>query len=193
MRRVIIATNNHHKVGEIRPLLQKDIELVTLKEIGYSDELAEDQDTLEGNSFQKADFIHQHFKADCFADDSGLEVDALNGAPGVFSARYAGPQRNDSDNIVRLLEEMKSIVNRRAQFRCVITMIDQSGTHVFEGILEGSILQEQRGGAGFGYDPVFLPNGESSALAEMTLEEKNRISHRGIAVRKLIDYLNSRS
>jgi XTP/dITP diphosphohydrolase len=193
MHSVIIATNNRHKLEEIQFALRDGITLKTLHDIGCNEELAEDQDTLEGNSLQKAAYIYQNYHVDCFADDTGLEVDALNGAPGVISARYAGPQRSHDDNIELLLKNLTGRSNRRARFRTVITLIWKGQTHTFEGIVNGTILNGGRGDKGFGYDPVFLPDGFSKTLAEMSIEEKNLISHRGIAVRKLANFLNSQS
>ncbi len=191
MRSVTIATNNRHKLEEIQAVLHKGIVLTTLQDIGCSEELAEDQDTLEGNSFQKADYVFRKYNVDCFADDTGLEVAALGGAPGVYSARYAGPQRNADDNIDLLLRNLATATDRRARFRTVITLITRQGTNTFEGIVNGVILNERRGSGGFGYDPVFLPDGSSRSMAELTMAEKNEISHRAVAVRKLVNFLNA--
>ncbi len=191
MRSVTIATNNRHKLEEIQAVLHQGIVLTTLHDIGCTEELAEDQDTLEGNSFQKADYVFRKYNVDCFADDTGLEVAALGGAPGVYSARYAGPQRNADDNIDLLLRNLAGINDRRARFRTVITLITRQGTNTFEGIVNGVILNERRGSGGFGYDPVFLPDGSSRSMAEMTMAEKNEISHRAVAVRKLVNFLNA--
>lgn len=190
-RSVIIATNNRHKLEEIQAILSDGISLKTLKDIGCTEELAEDQDTIEGNSFQKADYVYQNYHVDCFADDSGLEVDALNGAPGVISAMYAGPQRSHDDNINLLLKNLAGVTNRKARFRTIITLIQSGKSFAFEGIVNGTILHERRGTDGFGYDPVFLPDNSSKTLAEMTMDEKNQISHRAHAVRKLVNFLNS--
>jgi XTP/dITP diphosphohydrolase len=190
-RPVIIATNNRHKLEEIQAILKHGIVLKTLKDIGCNEELAEDQDTIEGNSFQKADYVFKNYHVDCFADDTGLEVESLNGAPGVISARYAGTQRNADDNIDLLLKNLSGKSNRRARFRTVITLILSGNVHTFEGIVNGTILTFRRGNDGFGYDPVFLPNGFDKTLAEMTMEEKNRISHRAMAVGKLSTFLNA--
>lgn len=185
-----MATNNLHKAVEIRRILNGAIELVTLKDIGCHEELAEEQDTIEGNSLQKADYVFRTYGVPCFADDSGLEVAALNGAPGVYSAMYAGPQRSFDDNIQLLLANLNGKTDRAAKFRTVITLMDSSGMYQFEGTLNGTILTERRGTGGFGYDPVFLPNGFSKTLAEMSMEEKNKISHRYNAISKLVDFLN---
>lgn len=189
-RRVTIATNNRHKLEEIQAILKGGIVLQTLKDIGCTEELAEEQDTIEGNSFQKADYVHKHYHVDCFADDTGLEVEALNGEPGVDSAHYAGPQRSHDDNINLLLRNLTGKSNRKARFRTIITLILDNKVHTFEGIVNGSILTERRGTDGFGYDPVFLPDGYSKTLAEMSMDEKNQISHRAVAVGKLVNFLN---
>lgn len=191
MQRVLIASNNRHKLDEIRSVIRAGIELVTLQEVGCFEELAEDQDTIEGNSFQKADYVFQHYHLPTLADDSGLEVDALNGAPGVYSAMYAGPQRSFDDNMDLLLRNMKHQSNRRATFKTIITYIDKNGSRQFEGLLKGVILKERRGTGGFGYDPLFLPDGHAKTLAEMTMEEKSMISHRSIALKKLTAFFNS--
>ena len=180
-------------------MLSGNIQLKTLLDIGCTEELAEDQDTLEGNSFQKADYVHKTYKVDCFADDTGLEVEALNGEPGVYSARYAGPQRDANDNIELLLKNLDARSNRNARFRTMITLVKtvstpkgtESAVHTFEGILTGKIISERRGAGGFGYDPVFVPDGHLKTLAEMTMQEKNAISHRAVAVRKLVNFLNT--
>jgi len=192
-RSVIIATNNRHKLEEIQAILKGGISLKTLKDIGCTEELAEEQDTIEGNSFQKADYVHKNYHVDCFADDTGLEVEALNGEPGVDSAHYAGPQRSHDDNINLLLTNLEGKSNRKARFRTIITLILDNKVHTFEGIVNGTILTERRGTDGFGYDPVFLPDGFSKTLAEMSMDEKNRISHRAVAVGKLVNFLNTLS
>lgn len=186
------ATNNPHKIEEVRKGLGGSIRLVTLKEAGIEEDLPETQETLEGNARQKALHVFDRYGLACFADDTGLEVDALGGAPGVHSARYAGPQRNASDNMTLLLKNLDGKTKRDAQFRAVIYLVTPQGQWTFEGIVRGRILTERRGLGGFGYDPVFLPEGSDRTLAEMSLDEKNRISHRGIAVRKLTDFLRAR-
>jgi len=188
---VCFATHNQHKIEEVRALLSPDFPLVGLDEIGCNEDLPETQATLEGNSLQKAEFVFNNFKVSCFADDTGLEVTSLNGDPGVYSARYAGPQRNSSENINLLLKNLKGIANREARFRTVITLITPAVTKQFEGIVEGYIINELRGSSGFGYDPVFIPNGFDKTLAEMTLAEKNLISHRALALQKLVGYLKA--
>lgn len=172
-------------------MLGPDFRILSLEEIGCHDELPETQETMEGNSLQKASYVFERYHLPCFADDTGLEVEALNGDPGVYSARYAGSQRNSDDNIDLLLTNLKNKDNRNARFRTVITLIDQTGVRTFEGIVAGKILHHRAGSGGFGYDPVFQPHGCTRTMAEMTMEEKNSISHRGEAVRKLVNYLKS--
>lgn len=189
MQRLVLATNNKHKVAELSVMLGPPFSIVTLQEVGITEELAEDQDTLEGNSLQKASYVYSHVKLPSIADDTGLEVEALNGAPGVFSARYAGPQRDSQDNIRLLLQNLNGTTNRKARFRTVITLVSPAGEFPFEGIVDGEILREPRGEGGFGYDPVFVPTGYSKTFAELTMEEKNKISHRARAMEKLINFL----
>jgi len=188
---LVAATNNQHKISEIRPLIEPDFRILSLAEIGCQEELPETEDTLEGNSLQKAAYVYNNFQLPCFADDTGLEVEALYGAPGVFSARYAGEHKNSEENIALLLKNLSGNPNRKARFRTVITLIGLNGVEKFEGIVNGTILEEKRGQAGFGYDPVFQPDGYNKTMAEMSLEEKNLISHRGLAIKKLADYLKS--
>lgn len=185
------ATNNVHKVNEIQALLGNSFNLQSLIDIGCTEELAEDQDTIEGNSLQKAQYVFDKYKVACFADDTGLEVEALNGAPGVYSARYAGEQRNAGDNIRLLLKNLQGKENLNARFRTVVTLISEKGMHQFEGILNGVITFEQRGTQGFGYDPVFVPEGFTQTLAEFQLSAKNKISHRARAVQKLVLFLKN--
>lgn len=170
-------------------MLQGKIQLLSLKDIGCTEELAEDKDTLQGNAEQKAAFVADNFNINCFADDTGLEVKALSGAPGVYSARYAGPQRSNEDNIHLLLKNLEGIADRSAQFRTVICAIIDGKTHYFEGIVKGNIARELSGNEGFGYDPVFVPDGYHKSFAEMSMIEKNEISHRGRAVRSFVDFL----
>ena len=191
MKRICFATNNKHKIAEVSQMLEGKYELVSLEEIGCHEELPEEQDTMEGNSRQKAEYVWQKYNISCFADDSGLEVETLNGAPGVYSARYAGPQRSDSDNINLLLKNLEGQTNRRARFKTSITLILNGQEHQFEGTVNGTITKEWKGNKGFGYDPVFLPDGYEQTFAEMTGEQKNAISHRGHAVRKLVEFLKS--
>lgn len=185
------ATNNQHKIEEVRAHLGPDFPLVGLTEIGCTEDLREDQTTLEGNSFQKAEYVYKNYCINCFADDTGLEVEVLHGAPGVYSARYAGELRKAEDNMKLLLKNLEGAQNRRAQFRTVITLMTTDSTKQFEGIVTGQIINEYRGGGGFGYDPIFLPDGFDKTLAEMSMEEKNAISHRARAVNKLVDFLKT--
>jgi XTP/dITP diphosphohydrolase len=190
-RQIVAASNNRHKIAEIRPLLEPDFHVLSLEEIGCFKELAETEVTLEGNSLQKATYVYEHFHMPCFADDTGLEAEALSGAPGVFSARYAGDHRSSEDNIALLLKNLEGKPNRNAQFRTVITLIGLDGIQQFEGVSKGVILTEGRGTGGFGYDAVFQPEGFTKSMAEMTLQEKNLISHRSAATKKLIAYLKN--
>lgn len=183
------ATNNQHKLSEIRLLIEPDFRILSLDDIGCTEELPETKDTLEGNSLQKAAYVFDRYHLRCFADDTGLEVETLNGAPGVYSARYAGAQRNSEDNIDLLLKKLSGKKNRKARFRTVITLIGPDEHQVFEGVVSGTILEKRSGTAGFGYDPVFQPEGFTRTMAEMSMDEKNRISHRGLAVNKLVTYL----
>jgi XTP/dITP diphosphohydrolase len=191
IRQIVAATNNLHKLSEIRPLIEPDFRILSLQEIGCNEDLPETSDTLEGNSFQKASYVFERYSVPCFADDTGLEVTALEGEPGVYSARYAGEQRNSDDNINLLLSRLLRKSDRSARFRTIITLIRPESVTTFEGIIKGEILTERKGASGFGYDPVFQPLGYSQSLAEMTLEEKNQISHRAIAIRKLVHYLRT--
>ena len=189
--RLCFASNNKHKLEEIKNVVGRKFEILSLTDIKCNEELPETRNTLEGNSLQKAEYILQHYNTPCFADDTGLEVEALHGAPGVYSARYAGNHRSNDDNIALLLQNLKNDTNRKAQFRTVITLIGVEAQPVFfEGIIRGEIIAEKRGSSGFGYDPVFIPEGHSRTFAEMTLEEKNQLSHRAIAVKKLAEYLS---
>jgi len=187
--RICFATHNLNKLQEIQQKLGPDFEVVSLDDLGFHEELPENQKTLEGNSLEKAEFIHKQFNIDCFADDTGLEVFALDGAPGVFSARYAGEQKNAQDNIRLLLENLADIDDRRAQFRTVITLKRKGKTKQFEGIVKGEVIPDSRGMAGFGYDPIFVPKGYDQTFAEMSMAEKNQISHRGKAIDKLVQFL----
>ena len=185
---IVFATNNSNKIKEVQALLPSHIKLVSLEEIGCVEDIPETQDTIEGNAIQKADYIKTHYGLDCFADDTGLEVMDLDGAPGVYSARYAGPQRNADDNMNLLLSELASKDNRSARFKTVIAMHFQGEFITFEGICEGEITKSKTGTEGFGYDPIFQPKSFEKTFAEISLEEKNRIGHRGKAVSKLVTY-----
>lgn len=190
-RKLVFATNNAHKLGEIRALLGERYDIVSLQDIGCKDDIPETASTLEGNARLKARYVFDRYGLDCFADDTGLEVEALDGAPGVFSARYAGTDGHDSEaNMRLLLENLNEKSNRRAQFRTVISFIEQGQEHVFEGVVKGDILREKHGDGGFGYDPVFRPEGFAQTFAEMSAEAKNRISHRARAVERFCAYLS---
>lgn len=187
----IFATGNKNKVEEVRKLLPKHIKIRSLRDIGYHKELAETQNTIEKNAKQKAEAIYHEFDEFVFAEDTGLEVEALSGEPGVKSARYAGEQKNDDDNMNLLLHRLQGKTNRSARFKTVIALFYKDKCHFFDGILNGSIIKEKRGDNGFGYDPIFVPDGYNSTLAELTSEEKNAISHRAKAMQKLIKFLAS--
>lgn len=189
--KLCFATNNAHKLEEIQDLLGDSFSLTTLREIGCEEEIPETHDTIPENSFEKAEFIWKNYGINCFADDSGLEVDALNGAPGVHSAYYAGPQRDADDNMDLLLENLKGHENLAARFICVITLVMDGEYRQFEGTIEGKISLEKRGSHGFGYNPVFIPEGHERTFAEMTMQEKSELSHRGRAFEKLKQYLIS--
>ena len=190
MKKLVFATNNAHKLEEIRAILGDRVEILSLNDINCHADIPETADTLQGNAALKAQYIYENYGLDCFADDTGLEVDALNGAPGIYSARYAGGEGHDSEaNMKKLLSEMQDKDNRKARFRTVICLIEGGEEHFFEGIVNGSIIRERKGGAGFGYDPVFMPDGYSETFAEMGNDEKNKISHRARAVKKLCEYL----
>jgi XTP/dITP diphosphohydrolase len=190
--KLIFASNNQHKVDEIRAALHESYEICTLKEAGINIDIPEPHHTLEENAIEKSSVIHQLTKANCFSEDTGLEVEALNGAPGVKSARYAGEDRSFDANIDKLLIELGNYTNRNAQFRTVISLVLDNNQYLFEGICQGQILQERQGDKGFGYDPVFIPSGASKSFAEMSIEEKNKYSHRKKALDKLIDFLNGK-
>jgi XTP/dITP diphosphohydrolase len=192
MKSVCFATNNEHKIEEIRAQLGSFFLLKKLEDIGCFEELSETQRTIEGNSLQKAKHVFDHYQVPCFADDTGLEVEALDGEPGVYSARYAGEQKNSEDNIQLLLTKLSDKQNRKARFRTVITLAEADGISTFEGVVEGIILVEKRGTGGFGYDPVFQPHGYNKTFAEMSLSEKSKISHRAIAMNKLIQFLTKK-
>jgi XTP/dITP diphosphohydrolase len=187
--KLVFASNNKNKIKEISLLLPKSIEILSLEAIGCTVDIPETAESIEGNAILKADYILQHYGYDCFADDTGLEVDALDGEPGVFSARYAGQQKNDDDNMSKLLYNLKNKSNRKANFKTVICLNLQGKQHLFTGIIHGEITHEKTGNNGFGYDPIFRANGYSKTFAELTLEEKAPISHRGIAVSALVDFL----
>lgn len=187
--KILFATNNAHKLSEVSAVLGPDFELITPREAGVEEEIPEDQPTLEGNALQKARYLKERTGLDCFADDTGLEVVALGGAPGVHSARYATDGHDFKANNRLLLKNLEGITDRRARFRTVIALILNGEEYLFEGIVEGVIAHEERGEEGFGYDPLFLPEGADCSFAQMSAEQKNAISHRGRAVRKFADFL----
>ena len=189
--KICFATNNQKKVEEVKAALGDNFEIVSLKDIGCIDELPETGDTLEHNAFQKARYVKEHFGVDCFADDTGLEVDALEGEPGVYSGRYAGEPRSDERNIDLLLKNLEKSSLRKARFKTVIALLLGDEEYKFEGVAEGEILKERKGDGGFGYDSVFVPNGYVHSFAQLTMAEKNAISHRGKAVRALISFLSN--
>jgi len=190
MDKIVFATNNVHKMAEVSSILESKFQLISLKEIQCFEEIPETQNTIEGNALQKVSYIYKKYHIDCFADDTGLEVEALNGAPGVYSARYAGLDCNSENNIIKLLKEMDGEKNRKACFRTVIALIFKGKEYLFNGKIEGSILLEKQGLSGFGYDPVFLPNGYKQSFAQMGAEIKNTISHRALAIKALSEFLN---
>lgn len=189
--KLVFATNNQHKLDEVRKVVTGDFEIVSLSEIDCHDDIPETADTLEGNALQKARYIKEHFGYDCFADDTGLEVEALNNAPGIYSARYAGPEHDSEANMNKLLQKMKDKENRKAQFRTAIALILNGKEYLFEGIVRGSIITEKRGNSGFGYDPIFVPENYTETFAELGNDIKNQISHRAEAVKKLIEFLSN--
>ncbi len=193
MKTVVFATNNRHKLDEVRKITDGLIRIVSLEEIGCRDDIPETADTLEGNALQKAQYIKEKYGYDCFADDTGLEVEALRNAPGVYSARYAGPAHDAQANMLKLLKELDGITNRKARFRTVIAFLSNGDNHLFEGVITGSIILEKKGEAGFGYDPLFQPDGYEQTFAELGEDIKNTISHRAIAVRRFADYLSTLS
>lgn len=190
MKKIVFATNNQHKLDEVKKITEGLTEIVSLSEINCFDDIPETADTLEGNALQKAHYVKEKFGFDCFADDTGLEVEALNNAPGVYSARYAGPDHNSESNMKLLLKNMEGITNRNARFRTVIALLMDGKEYLFDGIVEGVIIDEKRGNSGFGYDPVFVPNGYNETFAQLGSDIKNNISHRAKAVLKLHDFLS---
>ena len=193
MRKLVFATNNAHKLAEVSAIVGQGLMIVPLREINCEEDIPETADTLEGNALQKARYVKEHYDYDCFADDTGLEVDALNNAPGVYTARYAGPEHDSDANMRKLLSVMDGMENRKARFRTVIALILEGKEHLFEGIVNGSITREKRGNTGFGYDPIFIPEGQERTFAELGEEIKNTISHRARAVGKLAVFLSNLS
>lgn len=189
MKRIVFATNNDHKLRELRQILKDEFILLSLEEIGCNEEIPETGTTLEFNASQKSHYIWEKYGIDCFADDTGLEIKALNNEPGVYSARYAGESKNSEANMQKVLEKMKDIKDRSARFRSVFSLIMDGRETQFEGIVEGEILYGKEGNGGFGYDPIFKPAGHQKSFASLLPEEKNSISHRGRAVQKLVEYL----
>ncbi len=189
--KLVFATNNQNKIKEIKALLGNSFEILSLADISCTEEIPETQNTLEGNALQKARYIKEKYGYDCFADDTGLLVEALNGEPGVYSARYAGEQKNAKDNIQKLLKKLEGKTNRKAYFQTSIALIIGDEEHLFNGIVNGNITTKESGKEGFGYDPIFQPEDKQITFAEMTLEQKNKISHRGRAFAKMISYLEN--
>lgn len=187
---IVFATNNQNKIKEVQGLIPNHINLLSLKDINCNEDIPETQDTIEGNAIQKANYIKEHYGYDCFADDTGLEVKALNGAPGVYSARYAGEQRSSEDNMAKVLVELQEKNDRSARFKTVIALHLNDKLQTFTGLCEGLITETKSGDKGFGYDPIFKPNNQEKTFAEMDLELKNTIGHRGKAVMKLVKFLN---
>lgn len=188
---IIFATQNSNKVKEIQSQLDKEFQIQSLLDLNYTDELEETQETLDGNALQKARFVSEKFKCNCFADDTGLEIKSLNNEPGVYSARYAGEAKDFDANMNKVLEKLDGKKDRSARFRTVIALILNGKEYYFEGVCEGEITRTKVGDKGFGYDPIFKPKGYEKTFAEMTLEQKSQISHRGLAVNKLVDFLKN--
>ena len=186
---LVFASNNVHKLSEIQNIIGKKFKLKTLLDAGFEGDIPENQNTLEGNALEKARFIYNKLQIDCFADDTGLEVEALNGDPGVYSARYSGPENNSENNIIKLLQNLANNTNRIAQFRTIIALIIENKEFLFEGIVKGKIINEKKGTGGFGYDPIFVPDGHQKTFAEMSINEKNKISHRANAIYQLANFL----
>ena len=191
-RKLVFATNNAHKLEEVAAILGDQVELLSLNDIGCQTDIPETAETLEGNALLKSSYIYKNYHLDCFADDTGFEVEALNGAPGVYSARYAGGEGHDAQaNMLKLLHELDGKENRKAQFRTAISLILDGKEYLFEGVIKGEIIKEKRGDSGFGYDPVFMPEGYDRTFAELGNDIKNQISHRALAVQKLCEFLQS--
>lgn len=188
---LVFATNNKHKLEEIQAILGNHFKILSLNDIGCNEDIPEEQETLEGNAGQKSFYVYNKYGYNCFADDTGLEINSLNGEPGVYSARYAGEEKSAEANMNKVLEKMAKIKNRDARFRTVISLVIEGHEELFEGIVEGEIITEKRGNSGFGYDPIFRPEGFNQTFAEMNLTAKNKISHRARVVEKLISYLKN--
>ena len=188
--KLLFATSNKNKLVEIQKMLPSEIELLSLEDINLKTDIPETSSTIEGNAKQKSDYILEHFGIDCFADDTGLEVDVLNGEPGVFSARYAGEDKDDAKNRQLLLKNLTDVINRKARFKTVISLEFKGSNYLFEGIVEGEITNKEKGDKGFGYDSIFIPENHDLTFAQLDLATKNKISHRGIAFQKMINFLN---
>ena len=192
MSRLVFATNNQYKTTEVRTLLQDQYEVLNLNDIGCTTDIPETADSFAGNAELKSTFVNENYGLDCFADDSGLEVEALNNEPGIYSARYAG-ERGDAANLALVLQKMEGVANRKARFRTVISLIQNKEKFLFEGVIEGTIRSAPVGTNGFGYDPIFQPDGYTQTFAEMSMDEKNQISHRALAMQKLIAFLKEQA
>lgn len=188
---IVFASNNNHKINEVKQLLPPEINILSLTSIDCVEEIPETALTFEGNAILKANYVTKFYGHHCFADDTGLEVEALNGEPGVYSARYAGEQKNANDNMQKLLKNLENSTNRNAQFKTIICLNINGEQHLFEGIVKGKIGLEPKGNQGFGYDPIFIPDGYTTTFAEMSMEEKSKISHRGFAIQKLVHFLKT--
>ncbi|MGI5822002.1 MAG: non-canonical purine NTP diphosphatase [Bacteroidales bacterium] len=188
---IVFATQNKHKLEEIQKIVGDQYKIISLADLNFFEDIPETENTLVGNALMKARFIHEKFHCNCFADDTGLEIEALHGAPGVYSARYAGPACSFEDNMRKVLSQMEGISNRKAQFKTVIALILDNKEYLFEGSVSGTILEKKSGTQGFGYDPIFLPDGYNESFAEMSAELKNKISHRAVATQKLTHFLHS--
>lgn len=189
MMKLVFATNNKNKIKEIKHLLNNSLEILSLEDIQCFEDIPETSDTIEGNAIQKAQYVYENYGYNCFADDTGLEIEALNGEPGIYSARYAGEEKNPEMNMNKVLDKLKNVSNRNARFKTVIALIIDGKTTCFEGIVEGEITHAKSGSEGFGYDPIFMPKGYNKTYSEMSLDIKNTMSHRAIATKKLIAFL----
>jgi XTP/dITP diphosphohydrolase len=192
MKKLVFATNNAHKLDEVKAILESSYSIISLADLNCFEDIPETADTLEGNALLKAKYIHDKFGLDCFADDTGLEVEALNSEPGVYSARYAGDDHNSYNNMCKVLSLLGNNTNRRASFRTVIALIQGESTHFFEGKINGNITFQPIGESGFGYDPIFVPDNYDLSFSQISSELKNQISHRALAIKKLIEYLNKK-
>ena len=190
IKQLIFATNNNHKLTELSAAVNKSFILKSLSDIGFNEDIPEPFDTLEDNALAKVRYLHERYRINCFADDTGLEIEALNGAPGVFSARFAGDQKDSEANMQKVLDLLQGIDNRKARFRTVIALNYDNKEYLFEGVVNGKIIKERTGDMGFGYDPIFVPDGFDTTFAQMDIDVKNQISHRGRATAKLIEFLN---